>query len=88
MQRRLTLLWVKGAVKTLQGPWNGARLVVVDRADMPEFPKAKIPPVVKPELAPTALAEAKHGRADQRLDGATCAKTGPQQRRTALHPLN
>ena len=48
-----TLLWVKGAVKLLQGLWNGARLEVVDRADMPAFPKAKvlIPRVVKPELA-------------------------------------
>ena len=40
-------------MKTLQGLWNGARLEVVDRADMPAFPKAKvlIPRVVKPELA-------------------------------------
>ena len=37
---------------------------------------------------PTALAEAKYGRADQRLEGATCVKVGQQQRRTALHPPN
>ena len=48
-----TLLWGKGAVKTLQGLLNGARLEMVDRADMPAFAKAKvlIPRVVKPELA-------------------------------------
>ena len=53
MQRRPTLLWVKGAVKTLQGLWNAARLEVVDNADMLAFPKAKvlIPRVVKPKLA-------------------------------------
>ena len=48
-----TLLCLKGGVKTIQVLWNGARLEVVDRADMPAFPKAKvlIPQVVKPELA-------------------------------------
>ena len=37
---------------------------------------------------PTAPAEAKYGRADQRTEGATCVKADQQQRRTALYPPN
>ena len=53
-------------MKTLQVLWNGARLEVVDRADMPAFAKAKvlIPRVVKPEqrqnMDVTTKSEADH----------------------------
>ncbi|XP_036335656.1 uncharacterized protein LOC118746037 [Rhagoletis pomonella] len=48
-----SLLWVKEAVATLQGLWEGAVLEVVDRSCIPSIPKAKvlIPRTVKPENA-------------------------------------
>ncbi|XP_054734736.1 uncharacterized protein LOC129242207 [Anastrepha obliqua] len=48
-----TLIWVKEAVKKLQGLWVGASLEIVDRSCIPTVPKAKvlIPRTVYPEYA-------------------------------------
>ncbi|XP_054725168.1 uncharacterized protein LOC129235376 [Anastrepha obliqua] len=49
------LTWLKEAVKTLQGLWEGASLEIVDRSCIPSIPKATVygrrPRVVKPENA-------------------------------------
>ncbi|XP_053968785.1 uncharacterized protein LOC128870214 [Anastrepha ludens] len=46
-----TVMWLKQAVKKLQGLWEGASLEIVDRSCIPTIPKAKvqIPRTVNPE---------------------------------------